>query len=1185
MDLLNEETEEKMSSKVLHEVADTLPKLRTALDKILSEAGDKSFKNLKVLGSWSPNTNNAEAPTEGQVPIETEDIPDRLSVKAAEIQEDIRNGNVKVAFSTDVEDKGCQMRLLLKEVPDSSTSMGQSVVLPGVASRKGKEMTRIGKSNTMDSTLRSIDMDALDLSTEPKKATATALTPDPWLQEIKLIDETIRLMQNASSHFGKNSDESEITMQNINEENEQAQEKLIKSIKKTLDVIDDKEVFDNLMGESEMVEKNLIQEEPQLQDSYANEWTLRDEELQDQNPIAELNEQEESKLFLSDEDYREERQTRMEFNEKQEAELRMELSEKDPEMKTSKYFTESEPIHVNYVEEQQTRMELDEEQEEMLRTELNEKDPEMKTFKYFTESEPIDVNYPANTDSEEQERAQFGDEDDLEQLEKKFQHTYTVTELQDSGRETLHDTESFQISEVRQEGKPTLQDNLSSDLQLQGERKTPKTSKERMEDWQDVEQADCLKVRAKHLDSPWSLESYVEGYDEESAVDKSRYSDHLVRSDSRKPYKSKMTDRLEETAEDFQDSHAIRARDGLQEGSSEDWEPKAKNAKLEIMDKHEDAFEKTDDEDMRTFKSSDESEDWDEERRYSVQFRSSSILEEDERKMEHLYEAKMAEDLPEADERGNWKMAEDKDTIKMQEEYEPESGKLVEDKDITKMNQDNDDTKMQDESELENWRADDKDITKIQYKSSDDHFDNDRYWKLEEVENWRNMRYFEEGPAETHVQTAEEKRSTKMGERRPHVSLDEANMRYYSDQKDGEGSHEWDWLLNNERIGKDASEHKNYEETLSRADEEDLEKLRDRLTQALKKDKAKAGDDSSQDKYTKIFQDADSEYKSLEDFAEVSAYDSENTLGDDEKDTEASKKRLPQREFAVPAPGATPAFIPRENRKPMRKSRTQEGTPQVQIEPRTAPSQQPHIRPHEVEFGNEQREVEKEESAAKPPQEQPPARRPAGVRVHKKKDIPQQPDKSPDDRLVIKNRKAPESNLDRAEKKMISTVRKGKDRQVKYSGKNPFNETADKTSKPSVDTDPKKKQGSDDGRRRVVISPPFNPPINPRVRVPRPPFDGREKEYHTLTSTLTTSSLVPIMRRRPMLKKNALRGPIVSSVQLKQLSAMPRPVQAIRRPSLQMPPGVPRSPAFTKILCALQIGFLASYLARFRKQR
>ncbi|EDV43342.2 uncharacterized protein Dana_GF18443 [Drosophila ananassae] len=1125
LDLLNEETDEKMSSEVLDEVADTLPKLRTALDKILSEAGDKSFKHLKVVGSWSPKIQKLKEPIEHQVPIETEDIPDSLSAKASQIQEEIRDGNVKVAFTMDVEDKGRQMRLLLKEAPNSSTSMGQSVVLPGVASGKGKEMTRMGKSVQMDSSLRSMDMDALDLSTEPKKP-----TPDPWLQEIKLIDETIQLMQNASSH-SDHSELLELKMQNTNEENVQAQDNLIKSIKNSLEVMDDKEVIDNLIGETEMVERNLIQEESQLHDSNESDWKMfKDEELQDRSPTAELDEQYESKFFLADEDYREKRQTRMELNEEQDAELRMELNENDPEMnkskhftesepigylaerqprmelsddqeaeirmeldeedqeiEKSKYFTESEPIDVNYLEEWQDRKELYDEQEAELRLEYNEEDQEMKESKYFTESEPIDVNYPANADLEGQERAQFGDEDDLEQLEKKFQHTYTVSELQDSGWETLHDTEPFQISEVRQEGKPNLQDNLSSDLQLQGERKTP--SKKLMEDWQDVEQSDCLRVRAKSMDSsPWSVDSYLKGFDEESSVDKSRYSDHLVRSDSHKPFKSKITEILEETAEDFQDSDAIRARDDLQERSSEDLELKARNTKLDLMDQHEDVFDRTDDEDMKTY-----------------------------------------------------------------------------------------------------WKTDDRNVTKMQSNSSDDHFDEDNYWKLKEFGNLRDMGYFEEGLDERLVESAEEKRSTKMGERRPLVSLEEVNMRYYSDQKDGEGSHEWDWLLNNEKIGKDESEPRKYEETLSRADEENLEKLNDKLTQALKQQKAKAGDDSLQGNYSKIFKDAGSESKSLEDLAEVSAYDSKNTLGD-EQDTEATKKRIP-REFAVPAPGATPAFIPRETRKPQRKPKIQEGTPHVQIEPRTAPSQQPHIRPHEVEFGQEQREVKKEEAAAKPPKppakEQAPARRPPGERVHKREQIPQPDKRSPErkrpqaDQLAFKKRRAPESGLDRAERKMNSIMRQGKDRQVNYSGKNPFNKTTDKP----VDTDPKQKQGRDDGRRRVVISPPFNPPINPRVRVPRPPFDGRDKEYHTLTSTLTTSSLVPIMRRRPMLKKNALRGPIVSSAQLKQLSVIPRPVQAIRRPSLQMPPGMPRSPAFTKILCALQIGFLASYLARFRKQR
>ncbi|XP_017088722.2 uncharacterized protein Gpdh3 [Drosophila bipectinata] len=1169
--LLNDETGEKMSSQVLDEVADTLPKLRKALDKILAEAGDKSFKNLKILGSWSPKNSNLETPTENQVPIETEDIPDPLSAKALQIQKEIRDGNVKVAFTMDVADQGRHMRLLLKEAPRTSTPMGQSVVSEGMGSGKGKDVTRIGKSAIMDSKLESMDMDSLDLSTEANNS-------DPRLQEMKLIDDSIQSMDMESSHSGQ--------------------------------LKDDKEA----RGETEMVGKLLSDEEPTDHESNEKEWKLLMDELEDQ---------EETKL-----------------------------TEKDPEM--SKYFTESEPIDVNYLEEWQTTLEHNKDQEARLRLETSENDPENRKSKYFTVSEPIEVNYPCNEYLDLTEKAQFGDENDLEQLEKKFQQTYTVSEQHESDKETLPDTESFQISEVRQEGK-------ASDLQLRIKRKTQKTSEGHLEDCQDVEESDRLRVRAKNSDSPWTRESfnYVEGFDAEPSVKRSRYSDLLVRAGSQKPYNSKKEEGLDEAI-----------RDRRQERNADDWEPQVQYKNIEVMDKHVDGFGKSDDEDMRTLKSSNESE-----TRYGK-------LEEDEQQMEHLYEAKMAEDLQEPAEPENRKLVKGKDMGKIKEKVDLESQRIAENKYMTNV---------QEQPEIDNWKIvvdkdlikikDNKDIIKIEDKDiiqvqEESELEN---WKmveessednLEEDKLWKHIRSMEEGRDEELVKAAEEKRSTKMGERRPLLSLEEVNMRYYSDQKDGEGSHEWDWLLNNERIGKPNSETLlKADETLSRADEENLEKLSDQLAQALEKEKTKKGEDSLKNMYNVKdtgLQKAILESKSLEDLAEVSADHSKKDL-EEEQDAKASKKRVPPREFEVPSPAATPAYIPREGVK--QKSKIQEGTPQVQTQPKTAPTQPPQIRPHKVEemnpilFESEQPQSKKDEPVAKsseppkkveePPKkveaparrpagvkmrrdepsaprpaaermhntelpparrpagesmlkreepparrpagermqkgEEPPARRPAGERTHKHEEIPQ-PSNSKSDRkrhapdyIQIKKRKVPETPLDRAQRDMNSIMRKVKSRPVNYRGKNPFHEGSGTESNAPMDDTSKTKQAGENWRRRVVSTPLFNPPINPRVRVPRPPFDGRDQEYHTLSSTMITSLVVPIMQKHSMPMKNALQSPIVSKVQLKQLSAMTRSVQAIRRPSLKMPSGVPRSPTLTKILCALHIGLLASYLARFRK--
>lgn len=194
--------------------------------------------------------------------------------------------------------------------------------------------------------------------------------------------------------------------------------------------------------------------------------------------------------------------------------------------------------------------------------------------------------------------------------------------------------------------------------------------------------------------------------------------------------------------------------------------------------------------------------------------------------------------------------------------------------------------------------------------------------------------------------------------------------------------------------------------------------------------------------------------------------------------------------------------------------------------------------------------------------------------------------KSDQHREFLENQK---SQLSRPGRKSNSVIRRGKDRQVDFRGRNPFTEDPDLEAKPPMDTSfeegrkegRKDDQGLSHQRRKVVVSPPFNPPINPRVRLPRPPFDARD--HHTMTALPASKHFAPAMRW-PSSRRTQSHSAVVASAQVKPLAALPRQVRVTSRPiSLQMPTGVPRTPTLTKILCALQIGLLATYLARYRR--
>lgn len=453
-----------------------------------------------------------------------------------------------------------------------------------------------------------------------------------------------------------------------------------------------------------------------------------------------------------------------------------------------------------------------------------------------------------------------------------------------------------------------------------------------------------------------------------------------------------------------------------------------------------------------------------------------------------------------------------------------------------------------------------------------------------------------------------EKEINLISEQRPDQNQDEVNLRPHSHIKTEEtGHHEWDWLMNNEKI--DSDEQKFYAnermETLSESDQDKLQNLNYQLKEALQHD--------------------------LDVMSASRGNDSNEVLSEEDSNPEAAKKITEQP--LNPTPNQIPA-VPLPVTMPSKQSHIREGSPQFQNQPRSVPPPSPQTKPQSpkeqqprrtnapVEFGNKDEAMDLNESASD--QEVPKRKKISKTEaviepvakdvsmaepnesLHSKKETSpaslskqeskrkqkrslRRPSSDSDStkttnefekqRQIIENQKA---QLEKMGKK-ISVMRQGQDRRVSYKGHNPYSADPDLESRPPMDTSFEKDrtgdyQGLGHQRRKVVVAPPFHPPINPRVRVPRPPFDGRDHEFHTMTTAPVDRHLAPAAKWSSLpttLKLN--RNSLVANIQVKHFAALP--CQALPKPILKLPMGVPRTPTFSKILCALQLGLLASYLA------
>ncbi|EDW16164.2 uncharacterized protein LOC6574672 [Drosophila mojavensis] len=163
-----------------------------------------------------------------------------------------------------------------------------------------------------------------------------------------------------------------------------------------------------------------------------------------------------------------------------------------------------------------------------------------------------------------------------------------------------------------------------------------------------------------------------------------------------------------------------------------------------------------------------------------------------------------------------------------------------------------------------------------------------------------------------------------------------------------------------------------------------------------------------------------------------------------------------------------------------------------------------------------------------------------------------------------------ETQISKISKRLAKIMTKGqpgqekyKERPVAYEGNDPYNiEEGNGRTKPFPGQIREQQQGR--VNRKVSIKP-FHPPLNPRVRIPRPPFDVRDQEYHTIS-----------YRRQTELQRNSILPQMPLSVASQSMHASAS-VPKLTRPVLKLPPFMMRSSVL-----AIELGFFAAFLSRYR---
>ncbi|EDW67893.2 uncharacterized protein Gpdh3 [Drosophila virilis] len=140
-----------------------------------------------------------------------------------------------------------------------------------------------------------------------------------------------------------------------------------------------------------------------------------------------------------------------------------------------------------------------------------------------------------------------------------------------------------------------------------------------------------------------------------------------------------------------------------------------------------------------------------------------------------------------------------------------------------------------------------------------------------------------------------------------------------------------------------------------------------------------------------------------------------------------------------------------------------------------------------------------------------------------------------------------------------------KERPVDYQGDDPYIKENKKVARHSYGN---MLEGDSKQRSRVVVKP-FHPPLNPRVRIPRPPFDVRDHEYHTVNFRPPPD----LLRTVNLPKKRTTVTCQAGQTGTRSVSMLPRPV-------LKLPPFMMRSSVL-----AIELGFVAAILSRYKSGR
>ncbi|XP_030573225.1 uncharacterized protein LOC115771603 [Drosophila novamexicana] len=140
-----------------------------------------------------------------------------------------------------------------------------------------------------------------------------------------------------------------------------------------------------------------------------------------------------------------------------------------------------------------------------------------------------------------------------------------------------------------------------------------------------------------------------------------------------------------------------------------------------------------------------------------------------------------------------------------------------------------------------------------------------------------------------------------------------------------------------------------------------------------------------------------------------------------------------------------------------------------------------------------------------------------------------------------------------------------KERPVDYQGDDPYIKESKRVARRSYGN---MLEGDSKQHSRVVVKP-FHPPLNPRVRIPRPPFDVRDHEYHTVN-----------FRPPPDLLRNVILPKKRTTVTCQAGQTGTRSVSMLPRPVLKLPPFMMRSSVL-----AIELGFVAAILSRYKSGR